>query len=37
MQAFIDDNVLPKFGQRAKYLQDLLDFFHFAKNFEQNI
>jgi len=40
MQAFIDeslDNVLPKFRQRAKYSQILLDFLHFAKDFEQNL
>ena len=36
MQAFIYeslDNVLPKFRQHAKIL---LDFLHFAKDFEQN-
>ena len=40
MQAFIDeslDYVLPKFRQHAKYFQDLLNFLHFAKDFEQNI
>ena len=36
LQAFID--VLPKFRQRAKYLQDLLlNFLHFAEDFAQNI
>ena len=37
-QAFIDkilDDVLPKFRQHAKYLQDF--YLHFAKDFAQNI
>ena len=41
LQAFFDkslDDVLPKFRQRAEYLQDfLLTFLHFAEDFAQNV